>query len=219
MTHAPEVLRTLADKVDPAHTAVLSIDMVNDFIDPRGKTALRAQRPLDHAQAVIEPLARLLAEARTAGVLVVHIQHTTMPDGSSTSGPWLDARSRATYSVEDVCLDGSWGQQVIDALAPKPGDLQVKKFRYSGFAGTRLDALLRSRGIRTVVCTGVSTNVCVEATAREAFSHEYYVVYAQDACGSWSPELHAATIASAGHRYATVCHVAELSEIWTKGVS
>jgi len=217
-THAPEVLSSLDEKADPAYSAVLSIDMVNDFIDPGGKTAIRAKRPLDHARAVIEPLARLLAAARAAGVLVVHIQHTTMPDGSSASGPWLDARSRATYSVDDICLDGTWGQEIIAELAPEPSDLKVKKYRYSGFAGTRLDALLRSRGVRTVVCTGVSTNVCVEATAREAFSHEYYVVYARDACGSWSPELHEATIASAGHRYATVCSVADLSEIWAKGV-
>lgn len=216
MTIVPEVLQTLGDKVDAAHTAVLSIDMVNDFIDVRGKTALRASRPLDHARAAIQPLAQLLASARSADVLVVHLQHTTMPDGSSSSGPWVDARSRATFSVEDVCMDGTWGQDVIEELAPQPSDLRVKKYRYSGFAGTRLDALLRSRGIRTVVCAGVSTNACVEATAREAFSHEYYVVYAEDACGSWSPQLHAATIETARHRYATVCEVADLTEIWGK---
>jgi ureidoacrylate peracid hydrolase len=207
----------LAEKVEPVHTAVLSIDMVNDFIDPRGKTAQRAMRPLDHARAVIEPLAGLLAVARVVGALVVHVQHITLSDGSSASGPWIEARSRATYSVEDICLEGSWGQEVIEELAPQPGDLRVQKYRYSGFAGTRLDAALRSHGIRTVVCTGVSTNVCVEATAREAFSHEYYVVYAEDACGSWSPELHSATLVSAGHRYATVCSVADLVRIWSPG--
>jgi len=217
MSNTPNVLRMLAEKVEPAHTAVLSIDMVNDFIDPRGKTAQRAMRPLDHARAVIEPLARLLAVARVAGALVVHVQHVTLSDGASASGPWIDARARATYSVDDICMEDSWGHEVIDELTPQPGDHRVQKYRYSGFAGTRLDATLRAQGIRTVVCAGVSTNVCVEATAREAFSHEYYVVYAEDACGSWSPELHSATLESAGHRYATVCSVADLIQTWSPG--
>jgi len=214
MIGQPEVLSRLEVKAAAGHTALLLIDMCNDFIHPEGKTATRGRRPLDHARRVIDPMRRLLLQARSSGVLVVHLQHTTLPDHASDSGPWLDARSRATYSVTDICLDGSWGQQIIDELAPSAGEVVVKKYRYSGFAGTNLDLVLRGSGIRTVVCAGVSTNACVEATAREAFSADYYVVLPGDACGSWSAELHEATLATARHRYATVCETEELLKIW-----
>ncbi len=90
----------------------------------------------------------------------------------------------------------------------------VKNFRYSSFASTDLDLVLRSIGRETVVCCGVSTNVCVEATAREAFSLDYYVVLPEDTCGPWDRSLHDATLASAGHRYGTVCTTADLIDLW-----
>lgn len=204
----------LADKVAPRHTALLIIDMVNDLVDPAGKAAQRAGRPIGHARAAIGAQQQLLAAARAAGARVVYVNHATLPDRAGASGPWLEARSRATYSVEDLCLTGSWGAEVIDELAPLPGDLRVNKYRYSGFAGTNLDLLLRSARVETVICAGVSTNACVEATAREAFSNDYYVVYPRDACASWDPALHEATLATAGHRYATVATVAEIAAAW-----
>jgi ureidoacrylate peracid hydrolase len=210
----PEVLSSLEAKVDPHHTALLVIDMANDLVDPDGKTAKRAMRPIEHARSVIPVLKKLVESARNAGVMVVFIQHTTMPDSRGVSGAWLDARSRATYSVEDLCVEGTWGQQVIQELQPSANDVIVRKYRYSGFTGTNLEIILRSSGIRAVVCAGVSTNVCVEATARDAFSHDLYVMYAADACGSWDKELHDATLRTAGHRYATVVDSAALIDIW-----
>jgi len=188
--------------------------MLNDFVHPEGKTAVRSRRPVDHALEIIPTVKLLLEVARKAGVLIVYVQHTTLPDHRSDSGPWLDARSRATYSVADICIDGTWGQQVVEELAPQQTDLIVKKYRYSGFAGTNLDLMLRAAGRETVVCCGASTNSCVEATAREAFSHDYYVVLPADACASWDRRLHESTLASAAHRYATVCQSAQLIEAW-----
>ena len=214
MSARPEVLGSLADKVAAGHTALVLIDMCNDFLSPQGKAAVRGGRALGHAQRVIPVMRRLLEAARAAGLLVVFAQHTTLPEHRSDSGPWLDARSRATYSVVDLCIQGSWGQEIIPELAPTPDDVIVQKYRYSAFAGTSLDLVLRSAGIKTVVCAGVSTNVCVEATAREAFSADYYVVLPEDSCGSWSAELHAATLQTAAHRYATVCAAAELIALW-----
>lgn len=214
MPERPVVLSTLAEKVEPDRAALVIVDMVNDFVDPAGKTATRAQRPLDHARSVIPTQQRLLAGARAGGVPVIHVQHTTLREHASDSGAWLDARSRATYSVEDVCLDGTWGQQIIDELKPDPAETVVRKYRYSAFAGTNLDLVLRSTGRETVICCGVSTNVCVEATAREAFSLDYYVVLPGDACASWDRRLHDAALESAGHRYATLCTTDELLALW-----
>jgi ureidoacrylate peracid hydrolase len=210
----PDVLTTVEAKVAPERVALIVIDMCNDLVDPAGKTAVRAGRPVEHARAIIGGLARLIAAARAADVPIFFVTHTTLPDGASDSGPWLDARTRASFSVIDLCIDKTWGQRVIDELAPQAGEQVIKKYRYSGFVGTNLDVLLRSRHRQSVVCVGVSTNVCVEATARDAFAHEYYVVIPADGVASWDVQLHEATLASAGHRYAAVTSVEAIVDAW-----
>lgn len=209
-----EVLRTLEEKVAPRHTALVLVDMLNDLILPEGKAAIAANRPMDHVNEVLPNIEHLLSLARRAGVMVAHIQHTTLENGIGLSGPWLDARSHATYGMLEFCMDGSWGQQVIDQLKPLPGEAVVRKYRYSGFVGTNLDQVLTSAQRKAVIVAGVSTNVCVEATARDAFSHEYYVVWPRDASASWSRKLHEAALESAGHRYADVCDIADLAAAW-----
>jgi ureidoacrylate peracid hydrolase len=209
-----QVLTGLREKVNPWWTALLLVDMSNDLISPQGKAAVLAKRPMDHVDEVLPHIERLLAEARSAGVLIVHIQQTTLEHGLGLSGPWLDARAHATYGMLEFCMEGSWGQQTIDQLKPAAGEAVVQKYRYSGFVGTNLNQVLRSAERKTVIVCGVSTNVCVEATARDAFSHEYYVVWPRDASASWSRELHQAALESAGHRYASVCSIDELASIW-----
>jgi ureidoacrylate peracid hydrolase len=213
---APVVLSSLPAKIQPDRTALLIVDMVNDFVDPQGKTAVIAKRPIEHARAIIPTIRRMVDGAHAVDVPVVYVQQTTLPHHASDSGPWLDARSRATFSVTDICLDGSWGQQIIKELAPLPTDVILKKYRYGAFSGTNLDLMLRGRRIETVICCGVSTNSCVEATAREAFALDYYVVLPAEACGSWSPELHEATLASAKHRYASVCTADDVLAVWAR---
>lgn len=216
MTGDFQVLRTLGEKVQPKSTALLIVDMVNDLVHPDGKAAKVANRPLEHVEEVLPNIERLLDLARQAGAMIVHIQHTTLEHGVGGSGPWLDVRSRATYGLLEFCVAGTWGQQVIDRLEPKPGEAVVQKHRYSGFVGTNLDLVLRAANRQTVIVSGVSTNVCVEATARDALSHDYYTILPGDACASWSRHLHDASLETAGHRYATVCVVDDLAEAWRK---
>lgn len=214
VSHAPEVLSRLEDKVRPEHTALLIVDMQNDLIDPKGKVAVKGGRDLTTSRAVIPAIQRLAAGARKAGALVVYIQGTTLPDMRGCSGPWLDARSFAKFTVTDIVMDGTWGQEIIPELAPEPTDLVVKKYRYGAFTGTTLDMILRSAGCKTVICAGVSTNACVEFTAREAFSLDYYVVYARDALASWDTRLHEATLDNAAKRYAAVVSIDDLEQAW-----
>jgi nicotinamidase-related amidase len=211
-----EPLRTIEAKVAPEHTALVIVDMVNDFVHPEGKAATRGKRPLDFIHSIIPAIRQLLDAAREGGALVVHIQHTTLPDDLSNSGAWLDARMKAPYSAVDVCMEGTWGQQIIDQLQPEGGEAVVQKYRYGAFAGTNLDLVLRSAGIRTAICVGASTNVCVEATAREAFALDYYTVLPRDACASWSRELHEASLQTAEQRYAAVPSVDEILRAWSQ---
>ena len=90
---------------------------------------------------------------------------------------------------------GTWDFQIVDALAPMDGDLVITKARYSGFAGTPLDAVLRSRGIRYLLMAGIASNVCVESTLRDAYFHEYWPIMIEDATmPAGPPEIQRATV-------------------------
>jgi len=212
----PNYLSTLKNIADPKHTALVIVDMQNDLVRLEGAAASKAGRPIEHVLEVLPNIEALLVSARKAGVYPVHVQYTTPKDYSSLSEPWLEARSRARYGMLDFCVEGTWGHQICDELAPRDGEPCVVKYRYSGFPGTNLDMLLRARRLKTVVVCGVSTNVCVESTARDAFSNDYYVVLPSNACASWDRRLHDASLESAAARYATVCDVDELTHMWSR---
>jgi len=209
----PQILKTLEERLDPAHTALVIIDMQKDFcVD--GFATSRAGRPLDAVKALIPRLVGLLAVARETGVTVFHVGFETYPDHMSDSGPWLTQRRRATYASDKIAISGSEGMDFIDELSPAAREYRVMKHRYSAFKGTDMDMLLRARDIRTVVPTGVSTNVCVESTLRDAFEHTYYVCVPEDGCASWDMELHAATLKTANARFGLVTSVDEIAAIW-----
>jgi len=197
--------------------ALLIIDMQKDFcLD--GFAAAKAGRPLAAAQSIVAGLQGLLQAARDNGVLVCHIGFWTLPDHGSDSGPWLAQRRRSTYSGDRIAIAGSEGAEFIDELGPAKTEMVIHKHRYSAFKGTDLDMLLRARNIETVVVTGVSTNVCVESTAREAFENNYYVFVPRDAVASWDAELHAATLRNVEARLGHVTSIAEVIEAWRQPV-
>lgn len=209
----PPMLTELAETVEPHHTALLIIDMQKDFCTP-GFGCEKAGRDLSMAQSAIPPIARLLAGAREAGATVAHVGFATAPDHGSDSGPWLSQRRRSTFSAENLCITGTEGAEFVAELAPLAGELVVPKRRYSAFTGTDMDLLLRARGIRTVIATGVSTNVCVETTTRAAFELGYYVCVPPDATGSWSEELHHGSLANIRHRFGLTPTVEEILSAW-----
>jgi ureidoacrylate peracid hydrolase len=202
-------------RLAPRRAALLIIDMQKDFcID--GFAASKAGRPLAAAQSIVPGLQDLLQAARAAGVLVCHVAFWTLPDHGSDSGPWLAQRRRSTFSGDRIAIAGTVGAEFIEELRPAPGELVIRKHRYSAFKGTGLDMLLRARNIETVVVTGVSTNVCVESTAREAFENNFYVFVPRDAVASWDAELHAATLRNVEARLGLVTGIADVKEIWNQ---
>lgn len=209
----PEILETLEERIAPEHAALIIIDMQKDFVLD-GLACDRAGRDLGATRSIIPALVRLLAAAREAGTLVVHVGFWTLPDHGSDSGPWLAQRRRATFSSDKVCIAESVGAEFIDELSPRPGELVVHKHRYSAFKGTDLDMLLRGRGIKTVITTGVSTNACVESTAREAFELGNYLCVPRDGVASWDTRLHEATLDTMNHRFGLVTTCAEIMTIW-----
>lgn len=209
----PRILHSLEERLDPAHTALLIIDMQKDFcVD--GFATSKAGRPLGPAQSIVPHLQELLAVARDCGVLVCHVGFWTLPDHMSDSGPWLAQRRRATYASDAIAIAGTEGADFIEELRPKDGEIQVLKHRYSAFKGTDLDMILRAHAIQTVVPTGVSTNVCVESATRDAFEHNYYVCVPEDGCASWDMELHAATMKTINARFGLLTCIEDVAAIW-----
>ena len=176
---ALSVYRTLEQTVDPAHSALVIIDVQNDLCLPGyGPTIVRLQR--------------LLEAARAAGLFIVYIQNSVLP-GLSNSPAEIARRQNLGLPVE-VTVAGTDGEQIVAAIAPKPGEPIVRKHRLNAFAGSDLEMLLRSRGIETVIVTGVATHGCVTGTSYAAQGLNYYVVVVEDCVDSWKKDLNDAAL-------------------------
>jgi ureidoacrylate peracid hydrolase len=189
--------------LEPARTAVLVVDMQNAFASRGGYLDLFGV-DVSGAPAVIERIGRVLAASRPAGMTVAFLQmgwHADLRDaGGPTSPNWHKANAlrlmrRRPDLAGKLMVHGTWDYALVDDLKPEAGDLTVGKPRYSGFFGTNLDMLLRERGIRTLVFTGVASNVCVESTLRDAFFLEYFPLWITDTSLPSGPAwLHDATV-------------------------
>lgn len=205
-----EVLLTLEAKVAPAHTAVLVIDVQNDFCAPGGYYA-KTGADLGPIEAMVPRLERCLDAARAAGVPVVFVQ--AIYDDVYWSPVQKERHIRRFGAVQPCCRSGTWGAEFY-RVRPRAGELVVRKHRYSAFHGTEMDVLLRSRGIRTVVLAGVATNVCVETAARDAFMHDYYVVVAGDCVAARTEAYHRAALANVEGHFGVVAPAEAIAAAW-----
>jgi ureidoacrylate peracid hydrolase len=168
--------------------AVVVVDMQNAFAKRGGLLDL-AGIDISGAQAVVETIRAVLVAARDRGMQVVYLQTGYKPDlsnggGASSPNPRKETalclmRARPELAGK-LLIEGTWDFQIVEELAPLPGDIVVLKTRYSGFAGTTLDAVLRARDIRNLIFVGIAANVCVESTLRDAYFHEYWPVLVTD---------------------------------------
>ncbi len=205
-----DLLTDLSEVIEPAHTALLAIDVQNDFCAPGGHTEARLGRDVAACQAVVEPIEQLAAAARRAGIPVVWIKADY--DRAYLSPP-IHARQVARGMEKAYCVSGTWGAGFY-RVNPEDGDLVIEKHRHSAFAGTELDQMLRDRGIRTVAVTGVQTHVCVESTLRDASARGYYVVVPRDCVGSYDRDLHDKTLRCVEMHFGEVVESADLVARW-----
>lgn len=210
-------LGTLEEKVEPRHTALVIVDMQNDFCAAGGLVD-KAGRDITELQKVGARLPAFIAAAREAGNLIVFVRCVYSSDNNHyLSDVFLEqaARQRAGAGTQyPMCQEGTWNGEFYGDVKPQAGDVVVSKHRYSAFHNTDLDLILRSHGVRTVVLTGVLTNVCVETTAREAFVRDYYVVLVEDGTASCQPEDHAMTLRNIERFFGVVSSIKALSAVW-----
>ena len=201
-----------AEILDPRHTALLVIDMQNDFVSSEGKVAKAGNDP-SAIQAIVPRLRRLLDAARAVGVLCLHIETLTLLGHRSDSDAWLFNKLKGVNST-DWCLEGTWGAEFVPDLKPLPGEPVVTKHRSSAFINTRLDLILRSNGTRTVVISGEQTPGCVEATLRDAAYCDYYNVLVDDCVAAYRQDLHEASLLIQRARHEVLSADAVI-ELWT----
>jgi ureidoacrylate peracid hydrolase len=179
----------------PDQSALVVVDMQNAYASPGGYLDL-AGFDISGAAAAIEKVAEAITIARAAGMPIVFFQNGWDPDYQEAGGPgspnWHKSNAMKTMRnwpelQGKLLAKGGWDYALVDALQPEPGDIVIPKPRYSAFYNTGLDSALRARGIRTLVFTGIATNVCVESTLRDGFFLEYFGVVLHDATHAAGP--------------------------------
>jgi ureidoacrylate peracid hydrolase len=178
--------------IGPSKTAILVVDMQNDF-GATGGMFDRAGVDIRVIQRVVEPIAKVLCVARAAHIPVIYIKMEHQPDLSDTGptdgGYWV--KNHRIFSIgtpiaapdgsaSRILVKGTWNTDILKTLAPEPNDIVISKHRYSGFYQTRLDDTLKARRIKHLIVIGCTTSVCVESTVRDAAFRDYSCIVLGD---------------------------------------
>ncbi len=183
--------------VPAAKAAVIVIDMQNAYASKGGYLDL-AGFDISGAAKVIQSTKQVVEAARAAGIQVIYFQNGWDCNYVEAGGPGSPNfhKSNALKTMRkrpdlqgQLLARGTWDYELVDELKPQPGDIVLHKNRYSGFFNSQLDSVLRARGIRHLVFTGIATNVCVESTLRDGFFLEYFGVVLEDATHQAGPEF------------------------------
>jgi nicotinamidase-related amidase len=167
--------------------ALIVVDLQRDFVHPDGHCA--KSMDVTHISSVLPANADLIALARQHRIPVVYTLVTQHPYGAYASPRWIADNLRYPGFEPVHCIDGSWGWEIHDDVAPEPQDILLRKYRRSAFVGTNLLELLRTRGIETLIVSGVAATGCVESTVRDAIERDFFVTVARESIGDGIPEL------------------------------
>ena len=191
----------LDSPVDPGRTAVVVVDMQNDYVHPDGGLPEALGYETERLERGAERMAAFLGEWRDRGNRAIHVR--THQSAATNSTVWDERYPDRDISI---CEPGTWGAEFYDGLEPTADEPVVTKHRYSGFADTNLDLVLRSGDVETVVLCGCLTHVCVEATGRDAFHRDYWLVFLEDCCSTTDDlvDLHEATLRNMDRFYGDV---------------
>lgn len=198
----------LENSVDPSKTAFLVIDMQNDYCHKEGSLA---KQGLDVSGVgdMVPHLMHLIDQAEMYHVPVIYVR--TIHEKSTDSSSWIH-RMRGK-SQADLCRKGTWGSEFYK-LVPEEEDIIVTKHRYSAFIHTKLDSVLHTLNVRNLLMAGVSTNVCVESTARDGFMLDYNVVLLSDCTAAFTKEAYLMTLTNISQFFGTVAASTEVIDCW-----
>ena len=181
--------------IDLKRTAVMVIDMQNAFVSKGGMFDLWGQY-ISRGQRIIEPIEKISETARNKGCKVIYTMAAFSPDLRETGGPnspgWYRNKNFINYREhpelrDKLTIRGTWGADILEELKPLEEDIVIQKQKYSAFFGTNLGIILRTYNIKFLIFTGVATNICVEATLRDAYYLDYFPILISDACANAGP--------------------------------
>ena len=190
---------------DPLTTAVLIVDLQNDFLDPKGAYGRSGTSNPDIA-ALPAKVGPLLAEVRKAGGWVVSTQFTLVPGKNGEPFISNHLKKLRPFLTKGDFMPSSWGHSLVNEL--KPADITIEKVAYSAFYQSRLDFALNRAGIKTLMVCGIVTNGGVASTVRDAHVRDFHTITLEDGCAAFSRETHDVSIAS----LATVGEVMSISD-------
>jgi nicotinamidase-related amidase len=211
-----QIPQTLAEIIDPAHTVLLVHELLNDFSAVGGKFD-KVGRRID-ASSIVPATVATIAAARAAGVRVMYIRYTRHTDYSSHSDPairkaWDQISGDDDHNLAMATVEGTWGWEFLDEVAPEPGDLVLKKYRPDAFFGTHLDHLMRWGGIKTLMLVGNGSEVGLVPTVAHGYNLGYFCVAVEDAVLPANPERREDALRYIAD-WGLVASLAEVSRIW-----
>jgi biuret amidohydrolase len=185
--------------IDPSHAAIIIIDMQRDFLEPGGFGAALGN-DVSRLQAAVGPCREVLAAARRRGMLVIHTREGHRPDLSDAPPLKVERgdpamRIGAKGPMGRILVRGEPGHDIISELYPVAGEPVIDKPGKGAFYQTDLELMLRNRAIDTLLVCGVTTEVCVNTTVREANDRGFRCIVLSDCCASYFPEFHAMGLA------------------------
>lgn len=198
----------LKEILKPQHTALLVIDLQNDFCDPKGKFATDYHKDVAPMHNVLSHNQRLIEQAHAAGVPVIYTLGYEDIDLRDEPGKWRYTRHETEDGVDVNSKKGTWGAKFADGIQPQPGDLVLEKHDWSAFSGRQitnfletddpyqyvlgedLQQILKEKGVETLVVTGVKTEICVDSSVTEAKQKHFFVVVPKEAVGTDDLQAH-----------------------------
>lgn len=197
---------TLYELMNKTKCAVIAVDIQNDYCHPEGACAKRGC-DVSGAPLIIPHVNKLIDTAHKNDIPVIFIQtiHTDETDSKSWSGR-NDGKSKGT-----VCRPGTWEMKFYE-VSPSENDIIVNKHRYSAFIHTRLESVLHTLNVETIIVCGVATNVCVESTARDGYMLDYNVILVSDCCAAFSSKAHDMTLENISQNFGTVAKEMEIED-------
>ena len=177
-------------RIEPGSTAIVIVDMLNEFCKPGGAMVLPGYERL------VPPQRALIKAGRDLGCPIAFVVDTHRANVREDR-EWL---KRTPH-----CIEGTWGAQVIEDLEPKPGDIYLVKRRYSAFFNTDLDVTLKDLKVDTLIVCGVVTNICVRSTVHDAFFLGYTAIVPSDAVAATGPREQESSLYDIATHFGIVC--------------
>ncbi|MBN9051746.1 MAG: cysteine hydrolase [Rhizobiales bacterium] len=207
------LLKTLADVADPSHSALIIIDPQHDFCSERGAMAQKFGFDMKQIREAVPRLNAMIEDCRKAGVLVVWVREIF---ADSKMHPNQKALWGAGDDIWLIREDGKGIDWYEGMIAPKTGEPVITKWQYDAFADTELDLMLKSRGIKSLLMTGFTTNVCVETTARHGYIKGYHIVLVKDCTGAPTQAEYESGVFNIQTYFGQAATSDELRQVWSK---